>query len=149
MYIRSLLLSVALLFIVAPICGQNWSAVTRLKPGTRIYLVTRNGDEMKGKVVSVSDRAVDLRVNRRNLSVVKDNILTIHLARRDSPLKRALIGAAAGAGIGVVMGVGVTAATKSDGLAAAAGFLYGIPVGAVVGAATAGHKRGKLIHSSN
>jgi hypothetical protein len=149
MYIRSLLLAVVLLFIVAPVCGQDWSTVTRLRSGTRVYLNAKGGDELKGKVVSVSGKAVELRVNGGVVTVAKDNVLTIHLARRGPRLKRAFIGAAAGAGIGVGVGAGVVAATKSDGLAAAAGFLYGIPVGAVVGAVTAGHKRGELIYSSN
>jgi hypothetical protein len=149
MYIRSLLLAVVLLFIVAPVCGQDWSTVTRLRSGTRVYLSARGSDELKGKVVSVSGKAVELRVNGGVVTVAKDNVLTIHLARRGPRLKRAFIGAAAGAGIGAGVGAGVVAATKSDGLAAAAGFLYGIPVGAVVGAVTAGHKRGELIYSSN
>jgi hypothetical protein len=149
MYIRSLLLAVVLLFIVAPVCGQDWSAVTRLRSGTRVYLNARGADELKGKVVSVSGKAVELRVNGGVVAVAKDNVLTIHLARRGPRLKRAVIGAAAGAGIGAGVGAGVVAATKSDGLAAAAGFLFGIPVGAVVGAVTAGHKRGELIYSSN
>ena len=149
MDIRSLLLAVVLLFIVAPVSGQDWSAVTRLRSGTRVYLNARGGDELKGKVVSVSGKAVELRVNGGVFTVAKDNVLTIHLARRGPRLKRAFIGAAAGAGIGAGVGAGVVAATKSDGLAAAAGFLYGIPVGAVVGAVTAGHKRGELIYSSN
>jgi len=149
MYIRSLLLAVVLLFIVAPVCGQDWSTVTRLRSGTRVYLNAKGGDELKGKVVSVSGKAVELRVNGGVVTVAKDNVLTIHLARRGPRLKRAFIGAAAGAGIGAGVGAGMVAATKSDGLAAAAGFLYGIPVGAVVGAVTAGHKRGELIYSSN
>jgi len=149
MYIRSQLLSAVLLFIVAPVCGQDWSAVTQLKPGTRVYLNPRSGDELKGKIVSASDRAVELRVNGRNVSIAKVNVLTVHSARRSSRFKRALIGAATGAGIGVAIGVGVTAATKSDGLAAADGLLYGIPIGAVAGAATAGHRRAELIYSSN
>jgi hypothetical protein len=149
MFIRSLLLSALLLVAVAPVCAQDWAAVARLRSGTRVYLNERGGDELKGKVASVSDRTVELRVNGGVVSVAKDNVLTIHLARRGSRLKRAFIGAAAGAGIGAGVGAGVAAATKSDGLAAAAGFLYGIPVGAVVGAVTAGHKRGELIYSSN
>ena len=55
----------------------------------------------------------------------------------------------AGAGIGAGVGAGVVATTKSDGLAAAAGFLYGIPIGAVVGVVTAGYRRCELIYSAN
>lgn len=148
MHIRSILFSAFLLFIAAPVCAQDWSAVSVLKPGTRVYINARNGKEVKGKIVAVSDAALDIRSNGKNVSIGRGDVLTIHLARRGSILKRALIGAAAGAGIGAGVGAGVVAATKSDGLAAAAGFLYGIPIGAVVGAATTGHKRGELIYSA-
>jgi hypothetical protein len=149
MYIRSIILSAVLLFVSAPIYSQDWPAVSGLKPGTRIYLTAKNGSEFKGKFISASDDAVVINVKGRSASVARNDVLTIHLARRGSILKRAFIGAAAGAGLGVGVGAGIVAATRSDGLAAAAGFLYGIPIGAVVGAATTGHKRGRLIYSGS
>jgi len=149
MNIRSFVLLSAILFVVTPIYAQDWSVVARLKPGTRVYLIARSGIELKGKVVAVSGTAVDLRVNGRNESIARDHVLTIHSTRTGSRLKRALIGAAAGVGIGAGVGAGVVAATKSDGLAATAGFLYGLPIGAVVGVVTAGYRRGELIYSAN
>ena len=148
MSIKALLASTFFLFLVVPAFAQDWSSVTSLKPGARIYLSQKNGNEYKGKTVAVSDSAIEMRVGDRNTSIGRAEVFTIHLARRGSMLKRALIGAAAGAGIGMGIGAVVVAATKSDGLVAAAGFLYGIPIGAVVGAATTGHKKGRLIYSS-
>ena len=146
---KSLLISTFVLFFVAPGFAQDWTSVTGLKSGTRIYLSQKNSQEYKGKVVAVSDSSIEVRVGGRSISIARGDVLTIHLARRGSILKRALIGAAAGAGIGFGIGAGVVAATKSDGLAASGGFLYGIPIGAVVGAITTGHKKGRLIYSSN
>lgn len=148
MHIRTAIF--AAFFLLAAVCvsAQDWSAVQGLKPGTRVYVTTKAGTELKGKIDSVTDSNAQLRINGRIVPFNKDAILTIHLTRRGSIVRRALIGAAAGAGIGAAVGVGVVAATKSDGLAAAGGFLYGIPIGAVIGAATTRHKRGRLIYSS-
>ena len=148
MHIRVAIL--AAFFLLAAVCAsaQDWSAVQGLEPGTRVHVTTKTGSELKGKINSATDSNAQLSVNGRILPLSKDEILTIHLTRRGSIAKRALIGAAAGAGIGAAVGAGAVAATKSDGLAAAGGFLYGIPIGAAIGAATTGHKRGKLIYSS-
>ena len=135
-----------ILFIVSGCFAQaDWSAVRELKPGTRVVVVERSGAETKGRV-SRSDDAVIILDKGRAIS--RDSIARVYLTKRGSILKRALIGAAAGAGIGVAIGVGVTAATKGEGLAAAGGFLIGIPAGAAVGAATTQRKRGRLIYES-
>jgi hypothetical protein len=144
---RAIFLSIICLFVFGPICfGQSeWAAVRELKPGTRVVVVERNGSETKGRVSRAEDTALLLDKGR---TVARDSIARVYLTKRGSILKRALIGAAAGAGIGVAIGVGVTLATKSEGLAAAGGFLIGIPAGAAVGAATTGRKRGRLIYES-
>ena len=148
MHISRVILAAIFFFAPAPVLTQDWSAVQSLEPGTRVYVTTKSGSEIKAKISAVSDSSAELRANGGSITIRKDEILTIHLTRRGSIVKRALIGAAAGAGIGAAVGAGVVAATKSDGLAAAGGFLYGIPIGAVIGAATTGHKRGRLIFSA-
>lgn len=136
----------AILFIVSGCFAQSdWSAVRELKPGTRVVVVERNGLETKARVSRVDDASVVLDKGR---TIARDSIARVYLTKRGSVLKRTLIGAAAGAGIGVAIGVGVTLATKGEGLAAAGGFLIGIPAGAAVGAATTGRKRGRLIYES-
>jgi hypothetical protein len=134
------------LFIVSGCTAQSdWGTVRDLKPGTRVVVVERSGVETKGRVGRSDDEALFLEKGR---TIERDSIARVYLTKRGSILKRALIGAVAGAGIGVAVGVGVTAATKGDGLAAAGGFLIGIPAGAAVGAATTGRKRGRLIYES-
>ncbi len=77
------------------------------------------------------------------------NIAAVYLGRRGSIAKRVIIGALAGAGAGVLVGVVYTLATKTNGLAAAAGFLYGIPAGAIIGGVSGGRtKKGSLIYES-
>lgn len=135
-----------LLFLsVGCFAQSDWSSIRDLKPGTRVVVVERSGAESKGRVTRADDTTVLLDKGR---TISRDSIARVYLTKRGSILKRALIGAAAGAGIGTAVGVIVTVATKSEGLAAAGGFLIGIPAGAAVGAATAGRKRGRLIYES-
>jgi len=136
----------AVLFLSSGCFAQSdWAAVRDLKPGTRVLIVERSGAETKGRVSRVDDLSIVLQ---KGGTSDRHSIARVYLTKRGSMLKRALIGAAAGAGIGTAIGAAVVVATKSDGLAAAGGFLYGIPVGAVIGAATTGRKRGRLIYES-
>ena len=137
------------LLILQPAYAQtnDWGRVERLKKGTTLYVSLINGSEVKGKVASVAADSIALVRDGRSTSIARADIARVYRAKRGSILKRTLIGAAAGAGVGMLVGAGVVAATKGDGLIAAGGFLYGIPAGAAIGAATAGKKRGELIYS--
>ncbi|MGD9587580.1 MAG: hypothetical protein AB7Q37_10220 [Pyrinomonadaceae bacterium] len=126
---------------------SDWQAVVALKPGTRVIVSERGEGEIKGRIRAADDSSIAIERGGKRISVSRSSVDRVYLAKRGSVLKRALIGAAAGAGIGAAIGAGVTVATKGDGLAAAGGFLYGIPVGAAIGAATTGTKRGRLIYS--
>jgi len=127
--------------------SNDWQAVTDLKPGTRVIVTERSGAETKGRIRAADDNSIAIERGGKRISVSRTSIDRVYLAKRGSVLKRALIGAAAGAGIGATIGAGVTIVTKGNGLEAAGGFLYGIPTGAAVGAATTGTKRGRLIFS--
>ena len=134
-----------LLFTAGCVGQSDWAAVRELKSGTRVMIVENSGAETKGRVLRSDDISIVLDKGR---TLGRDSIARVYLTKRGSMLKRALIGAAAGAGIGAAVGAVVVVATKTDGLAAAGGFLYGIPIGAAVGAATTGRKRGRLIYQS-
>lgn len=142
------------LFFVAASTGSaqssanDWGALESLKSGSKVLVLTKSGRELKGKLSSISPTGIEVRSGSATVPISRDDVQTVHRSRRGSMLKRSLIGAAAGAGIGVAVGVIVTVATKSNGLAAAGGFLYGIPIGAAVGAATTGRKRGELIYNA-
>lgn len=134
-----------LLFLAAGCFAQSdWSAVRDLTTGTKVVIVERSGLQTKARITRADDVTVFLDKGR---TIARDSVDRVYLTKRGSILKRALIGAAAGAGIGAAIGAVVTVATKGNGLAAAGGFLAGIPAGAAVGAATTGKKRGRLIYT--
>lgn len=126
--------------------SNDWQAVRDLKPGTRVIVTETSGAETKGRIRAADDSSIEIERSGQRLQVVRSSVDRVYLAKRGSVLKRALVGAAAGAGIGAAIGAGVTVATKGNGLAAAGGFLYGLPVGAAVGAATTSTKLGAVIY---
>lgn len=126
----------------AQLRDDGWNSVVSLQSGKRL-VVERDGmsKPTKGKFESADESTLKIRSDGRTTVIPKSEISAVYLGKRGSRAKRGVIGALAGAGAGVAIGSIVTVATKTNGLAAAAGFLYGIPVGAAIGIATGGGTR--------
>jgi hypothetical protein len=143
------------LFLFTFVAGVNaqssddrWRALNDLKPGTRIVVDQDGGRSVKAKFASSIDQKLAVMVKGKRIEIDRSTILAVYLGRKSSKVKRGLIGALAGAGAGMLIGAATVAATKGDGLIAAGGFLYGIPIGAAIGVATAGGtKKGELLYS--
>jgi hypothetical protein len=127
---------------------DRWSRIAPLSPDTRLIVEHDGGKPLKARFVGSNDSTISLKVDGKILDLPKTSISAIYLARRPSRIKRAAIGALAGAGAGILIGAVAVAATKGDPLIAAGGLLIGLPAGAAVGAVTGGGtKRGALIYS--
>ena len=139
------------LFAFASVTAQasisDWANVESLSARKSVIIETVSGATLKGRINSVDTDTVVINSKGRSVSIQRTDVQRVYLTKRGSIVKRALIGAAAGAGIGTAIGVIGTVATK-DPLVAAGGFIFGIPAGAAIGAMTAGRKRGELIYSS-
>ena len=134
--------------ISAQSSDDRWRGLNDLKPGTRIVVDQDGGKPLKAKFASSTDQHLSVMVKGKRVEIGRSTISAVYLGRRSSKLKRGLIGALAGAGAGMLIGAATVAATKGDGLIAAGGFLYGIPIGAAIGVATAGGtKKGEMIYS--
>lgn len=144
-----LLLCVIGLFAASGIAQSpdgDWQRVNALKPGSTISVETKSGESFRAKYRGLTADSLSIKRNGKTMSIAKNDIGRVYRSRKRSRLGRALIGAAAGAGIGTGIGVIAAVATKEP-LTAAAGFLFGIPVGAVIGAATGGgHYQGELLY---
>lgn len=132
--------------------GQNrdaqWNGLASLSTGTRLVIDQDGKKAVKGRFVRATDQVLTLKTGGREIGLPRDAVSAVYLGRRPSRVKRGLIGALAGAGAGLLVSGVVIAATKGDPLIGAGGFLIGIPVGAAIGAATAGgSKKGELIYS--
>lgn len=143
----------AVLFVLAAFCSSaasqsanDWQNLHGVRAGTRVIVGLQNGQTLAGKLRNVRSDGIEVRSGKTPVTVSRADIKSVHRAKRGSIVGRALIGAAAGGGIGVAVGVGLAAAMK-DPLAGAAGILFGVPAGAVIGAATKGKsKRGELLY---
>lgn len=124
----------------------GWDGVLALRSSTRIIVELDGAKPVTGRLVSASVDEVLLDVKGRQTEFKRDSISRIWFASRRSRTKRAFLGALIGAGSGFLIGAAIVAADRSDPLIGAAGVLYGIPAGAVIGAATAGTKKGPLIY---
>ena len=128
---------------------QTWLNVEAVKTNSPLIVETKAGASVRGKVVSVTATTLNLSNGGKTIALERDDIARVYRAKKSSRLKRALIGAGLGAGIGFGIGGVYSMIANEKGLAAAAGLIYGLPIGAVVGAATGGKSRkGNLIYES-
>jgi hypothetical protein len=133
----------------AQTADQEWRRVEALKNRTSLIVETKTGKTIKGKFAALTPTDLNLTKGKRGVTIAKTDIDRVYLTRKRSVLTRVLIGAAAGAGIGFGIGGIVAVATKTSGLAAAAGFIYGIPIGAVIGGVTGGkNRKGEMLYLS-
>ena len=94
----------------------------------------------------VADDRLEITTGGKPVAIARADVKSVHRTKRGSVLGRVLIGAAAGAGIGLAISVPIAAATKEP-LTGAAGILLGVPAGAVIAAATKEKgKRGELLY---
>jgi hypothetical protein len=151
---RTILLPViCFLLLAAAVHGQTiddkWKNVQALSEKRSVVVETKAGKTIKAKFQSTTDDVLRLLKDGRTVEFNRTDVAAVYLGRRGSIAKRAIIGALAGAGAGALVGVAYTIATKTNGLAAAAGFLYGIPAGAIIGGVSGGRtKKGTLIYES-
>lgn len=154
---RSVFLSIVILSLFAQSMisasvgtDSDWNSVLSLSPGVRLIVQLKGGSQLKGRLRSADEGTLSIETGGRSTRIPKDEVHRVFLGKRGSLTKRALIGGAIGFGIGI--GAGVLYERNSpdpDGLAAAGGMLYGVPVGAAIGAlASGGTKKGTLIYEA-
>ncbi|MEO7673945.1 MAG: hypothetical protein ABIU09_07695 [Pyrinomonadaceae bacterium] len=129
--------------------ADGWGSVEALRARTNLVVETKAGKTIKAKFRNAATGSLQLLKGGKTIELNRNDVAAVYVGRRGSILKGSFIGALAGAGAGVLVGALYTVATKSNGLAAAGGFLYGIPIGAVIGGASAAKTRkGVLIYES-
>ena len=146
------ILGVFVIALAASLSAQSsddrWRGLNDLKPGTRIVIDQDGSKSLKARFASSTDQNLAVMSKGKRIEIDRSTITAVYLGRKSSKVKRGFIGALAGAGAGLLIGAATVAATKGDGLIAAGGFLYGIPIGAAIGVATAGGtKKGELVYS--
>jgi hypothetical protein len=137
----------------APIIG-SWEGLKSIPPGDEVSVRLRNGQTLKGRLISVSDTALTLTRGDLTTDVTRGDALRVHRVISKSAKRATLIGLGIGAGVGG-LGSGVAAASASGsgepgeyGLAVLIYGAIGAGVGALIGYITGSRKHRELIYET-
>ncbi len=114
----------------------NWGGVRQLSAGQEIQVVQNDAKSFKGKLQSVSDETLVIRLTAGEQTFTRQSVLRVSSKGVSHRLRNAALGAAVGGGGGA--GIGAAAANRNDifgrGAYAAVGAVIGVVSGASVGA---------------
>jgi len=137
----------------APIIG-SWEGLKAIPPGDEVRVRLRNGQTLKGRLISVSDTAMTLERGDITTDVTRGDALKVHRMISKSAKRATLIGLGIGAGVGG-LGSGVAAAAASGsgepgeyGLAVLIYGMIGAGVGALTGYIVGSRKHRALIYET-
>ena len=121
-----------------PIIG-SWERLKAIPPGDKVEVDLRNGQTLKGKLISVSDTVLTIERGKRTTDVTRGDTLRVFRMISKSAKRATLIGLATGIGISMA-GTAIFANTGGRGGEAD---LYGLV--AVVSGASAGTLIGYIV----
>jgi hypothetical protein len=124
----------------APIRG-SWEGLKAIPSGDKVEVDLRNGQKLKGKLISVSDIVLTIERGNRITDVTRADALRVHRVVSKSAKRAALMGL----GIGAGAGLGGTAIFAHTGGRGGEADLYGLVF--IVAGAGAGSLIGYIIGS--
>jgi hypothetical protein len=147
---RKLFVLVCILLAAAAAQAQgktaSWQNLNVLQPGEKIHVLEANSTKITGEFLSVSDTAISLNSKTGPQTVSRDQVIMVQRMKNKHRLRNALIvggiAAGAGAGIGAAAHQGCSSTQTfcldfggrswPAGIGAAAGFVGGATVGALL-----------------
>ena len=126
----------------SPLLAQDWGAVQSLPPDAivRIEEQAVGGNRVRGRIVSVEDAQLTLRVRDNPIVIPRTSIARIELERRDSLWNGLVLGAVFSAVMRVAFADEACSRTKDPGCT-----LQGIAVGAGLGALIDSQFKGRRV----
>ena len=116
--------------------GSNWDKVKRLSAGQEILVVQKDAKSFQGKLQSVSDETVVIRLATGEQTLAKGSVVRVSTRGASHRWRNVALGA--GVGFGGGAGIGAAAANPNGfghrSLGAAVGAVFGLVAGAAVGA---------------
>lgn len=138
---RFFALATALIFALAPAAhargvkaSADWTSVQAIAPGERVAVRLKDGDRLKGRFESASETDFNFTEDGRKVTLRRDSIRRVEVARGKKRWQGALVGAGIGGGMGTAGG-GYLVARGMNVPALVGGSVLGVGVGAAVGAA--------------
>jgi hypothetical protein len=122
--------------------GSNWDNLKQLAPGDQVQIVLNDAKSYRGHFQLLSDEAIVVRLGSGEQTFPRETVLRVSTKGQSHRGRNALIGLAAGAGTGIVVGVASPELGQgkcSQGSCVDAGWvavygLWGAALGAGVGA---------------
>jgi hypothetical protein len=96
-----------------PAPQTSWAAVQSLKPNASVVVMTKDGAQTKGKLQSVLEDSLVVGEGRKAKDFRREDVLFIYTSKK-SITKSTLIGAAVGAGAGVIFGAATGGCNSND-----------------------------------
>ncbi len=116
---------------------EDWERLRRLATGTELRVSLEGAWVLRGKLVSITDEALTLRISRKKLRTEpRAQVVRVHRRHRDPLSNGVLIGLGVGAAGGAVVGASLDPASTDYARSGAVLIfgLFGAGVGAAIGA---------------
>ena len=134
----------------APIRG-SWEGLKAVPPGDEVSVQLRNGQKLKGRLISVSDTALTLSQGNTTTDVTRGDALRVHRVISKSAKRAALIGLGIDAGTGLA-GTAIYANSGGRGgeadLWALVAVVAGAGGGALIGYFMGSRKQNALVYET-
>jgi hypothetical protein len=133
-----------------PIRG-SWEGIKAVPPGDEVAVRLRNGQTLKGKLVSISDTALTIEQGQNATDVSRGDALKIHRMVTKSSKRGTLIGLGIGAAIGLIGSVATAKSGEGEGdadLGALIAGTIGAGAGALIGYIVGSRKQRALIYET-
>jgi len=129
----------------------SWEGIKAVPPGDEVAVRLRNGQTLKGRLISVSDTALTIAQGKNTTDVSRGDALRVHRVISKSAKRAALIGLGIGAGVGMFGSVAVAKSGGGEGdadLWALIAGTIGAGVGALTGYIVGSRKHQALIYET-
>jgi small nuclear ribonucleoprotein (snRNP)-like protein len=97
----SLVLSVPL---QAQTAANDWSRLNSVESDSKLSVQLKSGKSIEGRLVSVSDSTLSLKVKNKTQEIKREEVQTVHRVVGKSVLTPTLLGMGIGAGVGAAIG---------------------------------------------
>jgi hypothetical protein len=139
--LRGIAVSLCLLIVSSAYGADqtNWNGLATLTRGDRIGIVQTDQKRIEGRFRDRTEEGITIETDRE-ITIPKQNIVRVYRHSSSGRIKRALIGAAIGAGSGAILTATAGERFRNEGQDVPAGLWIagGIGIGAGVGALTGG-----------
>ena len=127
----------------------SWDTVKALLPGNEMSVRLRNGQKLKGRLISASDTVLTLERRKNTTDVNRGDVLRVYRVVPKSDKKGQILGFLIGAGVGAVVGkLSEGEGADTTGLAPLALGFLGALIGMGMGSAISGRTERQLIYET-